>query len=382
MEIQREWLEKDYYAVLGVSSTATHKEITKAYRQLARKLHPDANPDNPAAEDRFKEITAAYDVVGDEEVRKKYDEARRIGPAAFMAGGAPGGPGGFTVSGDFGDIGDLLGGFFGSTNRGRAAGRRGTGPQRGRDQEASLHLSFDDAVHGVTTTLSLSADAPCGTCSGTGARPGSTTKQCETCTGRGVVAVDQGPFQFSQPCPACSGMGTIVADPCPTCRGSGSEFRTREVRIRIPPGVKDAQSIRLRGQGAPGRNGGPPGDLYVRVTVAPDARFGRSGNDLTTTIPVTISEAALGTTISVPTLEGPAVKVRIPAGTQSGQVLRVKGKGVATKDRIGNLLVTVLVQIPTDLNDEQREALEAFARATPISPRESLGEPGSGRSAK
>jgi molecular chaperone DnaJ len=377
VEFQREWLEKDYYAVLGVSSTATQKEITKAYRKLARELHPDANPGDAAAEERFKEVSAAYDIVGDEEKRKKYDEVRRLGPRAF-GGGAPGGPGGFTWQGDVGDLGDLgafgdiFGGIFG--RRPGAGGRgRGTGPQRGADQEAALHLSFVDAVHGLTTTLSLAADAPCSTCGGSGAKPGSTRTTCTTCGGTGAVAQNQGPFSFSQPCMTCGGSGSTVSDPCATCRGSGSEYRTRDVRVRIPPGVRDGQQIRLRGQGGPGRNGGPAGDLYVTVTVAADARFGRVGNDLTVSVPVTFAEAALGATVAVPTLDGAVVKVKIPPGTPSGKVLRVKGHGVRAGETAGNLLVTVVVDVPTHLNDEQRAAVEALAAATTTSPRDEQG---------
>ncbi len=357
MDVQRDWLEKDYYAVLGVSSTATHKEITKAYRALARKLHPDANPDDAKAEDRFKEVSAAYDVVGDEEKRKSYDEVRALGPAAFGVSGAPGGSAGFGFDGD---LGDLLGGLFGGRMRGGPGGSRGAGPQRGRDQEASIHLSFDDAVHGLTTTLSLSADASCSTCAGTGARPGSSSSTCATCEGRGMVAQNQGPFSFSQPCPSCGGMGTVIADPCPTCRGSGAEHRTREVRVRIPPGVRDGQRIRLRGQGAPGRNGGPAGDLYVQVSVARDARFGRTGNDLTVVVPITYPQAVLGATVEVPTLDGGPVKVKVPPGSRSGKTLRVKGRGVRVGDAVGNLLVTVQIDVPTELTDEQRAAVEAL----------------------
>jgi molecular chaperone DnaJ len=376
VEIQRDWLEKDFYAVLGVSSTATQKEITKAYRKLARELHPDANPGDDVAEERFKAVSAAYDVVGDEEKRKKYDEVRRIGPGAYGMSGGPGGAAGFTWDGDLDDLGgfgDIFGGLFG--RRGGGARQRAAGPQRGQDQEASLHLSFTDAVHGLTTNLSLASDASCSTCGGTGAKPGSSSTRCAQCEGRGVIAQNQGPFSFSQTCPACGGSGTLISDPCQTCRGSGSEYRTRDVKVRIPAGVRDGQRIRLRGQGGPGRNGGPAGDLYVQVSVAPDERFGRSGDDLTITVPVTFAEAALGATVAVPTLDGAPVKVKIPAGTPSGKVLRVKGHGVRVGDKPGNLLVTVQVDVPTDLSAEQRAAIEALAAATSTSPRVHLEVP-------
>jgi molecular chaperone DnaJ len=373
---QREWFEKDYYKVLGVDETAPAKDITRAYRKLARELHPDANPDDPAAEERFKEVSAAYDVVGDEEKRKEYDEVRRLGPMAGGFGG-PGGPGpggGFNF--DASDLGDLLGGLFG---RGRGAGApgaggfRGTGPQRGSDLEAELHLPFREAVQGVTTGLHLTSDAPCSTCHGSGARPGTTPQMCPQCGGRGVLDENQGLFSFSTPCPNCGGRGAVVTDPCPTCRGSGIERRPREVKVRIPAGVDDGQRIRLKGRGGPGRNGGPAGDLFVVVHVEPDPVFGRSGRNLTLAVPITFDEAALGTKLTVPTLDGEQVTLKIPGGTPSGKVFRVKARGVKTKKSTGDLLVTVQITVPRKLSKEQRQAVEAFAEASSESPREHLG---------
>jgi molecular chaperone DnaJ len=372
---QREWFEKDYYKVLGVDEKAPAKDITRAYRKLARELHPDANPDDPAAEERFKEVSAAYDVVGDDEKRKEYDEVRRLGPMAggFGGPGGPGGPGGFNF--DASDLGDLLGGLFG---RGRGAGApggagfRGTGPQRGSDLEAELHLPFREAVQGVTTSLHLTSDAPCSTCHGSGARPGTTPQMCPQCGGRGVLDENQGLFSFSTPCPNCGGRGAVVTDPCPTCRGNGIERRPREVKVRIPAGVDDEQRIRLKGRGGPGRNGGPSGDLFVVVHVEPDPVFGRAGRNLTVTVPVTFAEAALGTKLKVPTLDGDQVTLKIPEGTPSGKVFRVKGRGVKTKKGTGNLLVTVQITVPRKLSKEQRQAVEAFAAATSESPREHL----------
>jgi molecular chaperone DnaJ len=373
---QREWFEKDYYKVLGVDENASAKDITRAYRKLARELHPDANPDDPSAEERFKEVSAAYDVIGDEEKRKEYDEVRRLGP---MAGGF--GPGGFGGGGagpaggfsfDAGDLSDLLGGLFGR-GRTQAGGPRGTGPQRGADLEAELHLPFRQAVQGVTTTLHLTSDAPCSTCHGSGARPGTAPQICPQCGGRGVLDENQGLFSFSTPCPNCGGRGAVVTDPCPTCRGTGVERRPREVKVRIPAGVDDGQRIRLKGRGGPGRNGGPPGDLFVRTHVDPDPVFGRSGNNLTITVPVTFDEAALGTKLRVPTIDGEQVTLKIPPGTPSGKVFRVKGRGVKTKQSTGDLLVTVQITVPRKLSREQRAAVEAFAAATSESPREHLG---------
>jgi molecular chaperone DnaJ len=376
MAPQREWFEKDYYKVLGVSDTATQKEITKAYRKLARELHPDANPGDTSAEERFKEVSAAYDVVGDETKRKEYDEVRKLGPMGGMGfpggAGGPGGPGGAAYNFDAGDLGDLLGGLFGRGRRG-PGGARGAGPQRGSDLEAELHLPFREAVKGVTTSLHLTSDAPCSTCHGSGARPGSNPQVCPQCAGRGVLDENQGLFSFSTPCPNCAGRGSVVTDPCPTCSGSGIERRPREVKVRIPAGVNDGQRIRLKGRGGPGRNGGPPGDLFVQVHLEPDPVFGREGNNLTIVVPVTFAEAALGTKVKVPTLDGQQVTVKIPAGTPSGKVFRVKGRGVETKKAKGDLLATVQVAVPKHLSEEQRQAVEALAAATPDSPREHLG---------
>jgi molecular chaperone DnaJ len=369
MTAQREWLEKDYYKILGVSDTATPKEITSAYRKLARQLHPDANPGDAKAEERFKEVSAAYDVVGDAEKRKEYDEVRKLGP---MAGGF-GGPGGFTFSTD--DISDLLGGLFNRGGRGAGRPPRGAGPQRGADLEAELHLGFVDAANGVTTEVHLTSDAPCSTCLGSGAKPGTSPSPCSRCGGRGLLDENQGFFSFSQPCPACAGRGQVVQDPCPTCRGSGVEHRARQVKVRIPAGVDDGQRIRLKGRGGSGRNGGPPGDLYVVVSVADHPLFGRSGKHLTLTVPVTYAEAVLGADIRVPTLDGDPVTVRIPAGTRSGRTFRVRGKGVsAGSGPPGDLLVTVEVAVPSKLSAAERKAVEDLAKLEPeVSPRAHLG---------
>ncbi len=376
MTAQREWFEKDYYSILGVSETATAKEITSAYRKLARSLHPDANPGDTAAEERFKEVSAAYDVIGDADKRKEYDEVRRMGPMGGFGGfGGPGGPGpgagGFTFNAE--DLGDLLGGLFTRT-RGRGGGR-GTGPQRGQDLEADLHLSFLDAVKGVTTQVNLTSDATCSTCHGSGARPGTAPVTCSRCGGRGVLDDNQGYFSFSQPCPKCGGRGQVVEDPCPTCRGSGVERRARAVKVRIPAGVDDGQRIRLKGRGGAGHNGGPAGDLYVHVSVAPHPLFGRSARNLTINVPITYPEAVLGADIRVPTLDGEPVTLRIPPGTRSGRTFRVKGRGVSpAKGTPGDLLVTVDVAVPSKLTDAERAAVQALADAAPdASPRDHLG---------
>ncbi|HEY2998556.1 MAG TPA: molecular chaperone DnaJ [Acidimicrobiales bacterium] len=377
MAPQREWFEKDYYRVLGVSDTASQKDVKSAYRKLSRQYHPDTNSGDKGAEERFKEVSAAYDVIGDPEKRKEYDEVRKLGPVGGMFGGAPGGgggTGGFRFE-DMGDIGDMLGGLFGRGRRGGgSAAGRGTGPHRGQDLEAELHLDFEDAVRGLTTTIHLTSEATCATCHGSGARPGTTPHTCPQCNGRGVLDDNQGFFSFSQPCPNCGGRGYTIDDPCPTCHGTGIEHRPREVKVRIPAGVADGQRIRLRGRGGPGRNGGPAGDLYVTARVTPHRLFGRRGDDLTLGVPVTFAEAALGADVRVPTLDGSSVKVRIPAGTPSGRTFRVRGRGVAHGRKSGDLLVTVDVAVPQSLTDDERAAIEALAAATNgRSPRAHLG---------
>ena len=310
MAAQREWFEKDYYKVLGVVPTATDKEITRAYRKLAKEHHPDANP---GSEERFKEISAAYDVLGDPEKRKEYDEVRRHGPVGGF--GAPGG-GTFRME-DMGDLSDLFGGLFGGGGR----TTRTRGPQRGADMEAQLHLSFEDAVHGVTTSVNVPQEVRCSNCRGSGAAPGTSTHTCPRCGGTGSLNDNQGLFSLSTVCPDCVGRGTLFDTPCPVCHGTGTEQKVRSVKVRIPAGVENGQRIRVKGRGAPGQGMAPAGDLYVVVQVARHPVFGRSGRNLTITVPITYPEAVLGTTITVPTLDG-KVTLKVPPGTQSGKVLR------------------------------------------------------------
>jgi molecular chaperone DnaJ len=370
---QREWFEKDYYAVLGVPSSATDKEIKRAYKNLARKLHPDQNPGNQVAEEKFKDVSGAYDVLGDAEKRKEYDEVRQMVAAGYSPGGAgPGGPfdpgtGGASFQFDFdgeGGLGDILGGLFG---RGRRQERARSGPRRGQDLETELHLGFEEAVRGVTSTVRFTAEATCSTCHGSGAAPGTAPEICPQCGGSGAIAVNQGPFSVSQVCPNCNGRGQIIPHPCPTCAGRGVEVRPRTVKVRVPAGVADGQRIRVKGRGAAGAHGGESGDLYVVVSVAKHPIFGRRGNDLTVRIPVTFVEATLGAEVAVPTLDAP-VKIRVKAGTQSGTVLRIPDRGV----KGGALLVTLDVRVPTDLNDEQREAVEKLATVFTDDPRADL----------
>ena len=309
-EVRREWFDKDYYQVLGVPKNASAAEIKKAYRKLAQQFHPDANPGNKDAEERFKEISSAYDVVGDEEKRKSYDQVREMAASGYGQGGPggpgpsgwPGGPGGVRYeTADF-DIGDLLRGFGGAGGRGRQRQQR---PQRGADLETEVEISFDEAMTGTTVPVRIAGPAVCHTCRGSGAEPGTSPITCPTCGGSGSVSVNQGFFSMERPCPECRGSGRIIEHPCPTCRGTGAERRTRKFQVKIPAGVKDGARIKLAGRGEPGPAGGHPGDLYVRVRVGQHAVFGRKGDNLTVDLPVSFPEAALGANVEVPTLNGP-----------------------------------------------------------------------------
>jgi len=400
MSSTRDFIEKDYYAALGVAKDADAAAIKKAYRQLARELHPDKNPGNTVAETRFKEVSEAYDVLADPKRRAEYDEARRLfGSGGFRPGaGAPGGfsggfPGGATggqpfdlgdifgtagapgAGGRAGGLCDIFGGLFnggaGTSTRGRQ--QAASGPARGQDVETEATLAFDEAVLGVTVPLRMQSPGTCPTCHGNGARPGTSPHTCPVCNGAGVTSRSQGAFAFSEPCRECRGSGSVVDDPCPECKGTGVTTQTRTITVRIPAGVKDGQRIRLAGKGAPGRRGGPPGDLFVVVHVSSSELFGRSGNDLTLTVPVSFAEAALGTTLTVPTLDG-SVSLKVPAGTSSGRTFRVRGRGVHGKGSSGDLLVTVEVAVPARLTPGAREAIEKLAAELPDDPRPEISE--------
>ena len=381
----KDFLEKDYYKALGVAKDASAADIKKAYRKLARELHPDKNPGDATAEARFKEVSEAYDVLSDSSRRREYDEARSL----FGAGGFPGGfPGGFrpgpggaggTTSFDLNDLfgqaggrtaagggfSDLLGGLFGG-----GRGRAGATPTRGADVETEVTLDFPEAVRGVTVPLQLASPARCRTCSGNGARPGTAPRQCPACLGTGLITRNQGAFAFSEPCRECRGTGSVIDDPCPDCRGSGVTTQTSTITVKIPAGVADGQRIRLAGKGAPGARGGPAGDLFVRVHVRQHQLFGRKGDDLTLALPITFPEAVLGATVRVPTMDG-TVTLKIPAGTASGRTFRVRGRGVPKRagTSAGDLLVTVEVAVPKNLSADAREALEKYVAAQPDDPR-------------
>jgi molecular chaperone DnaJ len=380
----KDWLEKDFYAVLGVNRSASPDEIKKAYRKLARDLHPDRNPNNKEAEERFKAASEAYDVLADDKKRKEYDEMRSLfGSGAFRRGARGGGGtqfdpsdlfGGFSGAGGapgadrrFGGSGfsDIFSSIFsgGQAAGGPATARRG--PQRGRDVETEVTLDFAQAVRGTTLPLTLRTPGACDTCHGSGAKPGTTPRSCPKCHGTGLISSNQGSFSFSEPCRDCQGSGSIVDEKCLECRGTGGVTKTRTINVRFPAGVADGQRIRLSGRGEPGDRGGPAGDLYVQVKVRPDDLFGRSGDDLTLTVPITIAEAVLGADLKVPTLDGP-VTLRVPPGTPGGRKLRARGKGVVRKEgQAGDLIVTVDVQIPPGVTGEARDLLEKFAKLTP-----------------
>src|SRR5690349_17233898 len=334
-----DWANKDFYQVLGVAKDAEQAAIKKAYRKLARENHPDSKPGDKAAEDRFKQVAEAYDVVGDAAKRKEYDDMRSMFAGAG-AGGFPGGfPGGFGQGGGAGggggfDISDLFGDMF---NRGGGGGfgtrTRTPRAARGADIEAEATIPFSGSIDGTTISLRLSSDAPCPTCSGTGGKPGTRPHICPTCEGAGVVVSSVGGgFSMNETCPECHGRQLVYDESCPTCHGSGRGLSSRSVSARIPAGVKNGQKIRLKGKGAAGENGGPAGDLLVTVHVQPHGLFGRKGDNLTLEVPVTFDEAALGAEIKVPTLGGSPVTLRIPAGTPNGRVFRVRGRGAPRKD--------------------------------------------------
>ncbi|MEV5277521.1 molecular chaperone DnaJ [Streptomyces sp. NPDC051994] len=373
----KDFVEKDYYKVLGVPKDATDAEIKKAYRKLARENHPDANKGDTKAEERFKEISEANDILGDPKKRKEYDEARALfGNGGYRAGpGAGGGfnfdlgdlfggqqPGGAGAGGFGGGLGDVFGGLF---NRGGAGTGTRTQPRRGQDLESEVTLSFTEAVDGATVPIRLSSQSPCKACSGTGDKNG-TPRVCPTCVGTGQVSRGSGGgFSLTDPCVDCKGRGLIAENPCDICKGSGRARSSRTMQVRIPAGVSNNQRIRLRGKGAPGERGGPAGDLYVVVHVDTHPVFGRKDDNLTVTVPVTFAEAALGAEVKVPTLSGPPVTLKLPAGTPNGRTMRARGKGAVRKDGTrGDLLVTVEVAVPKDMDDKAREALETYREAT------------------
>jgi molecular chaperone DnaJ len=355
---------KSPYEVLGVPKNASQDEIKKAYRKLARQHHPDANAGDKDSEERFKEVQGAYDTLSDPEKRKQYDSfgsTNGRGPGGFNWNASEG----FDFGNLGGDLGDILGGFFGGgTGFGTRGGQEPRG-QRGNDVEVQVNLSFDDALKGVELKIPVTLEVGCHTCGGSGAKPGTAPKICPQCGGRGVIAESQGFFALSQPCPRCRGNGTIIEEPCPTCHGTGRERRTKRYTVKIPAGAKDGTRIRLKGKGEAGWGGGPAGDLYVVTRVEPSKTFTRRGDDLVVEVAVNFADAALGTTASVPTPDGP-VSVKIPAGSEDGKLLRVRGKGAPRLKGggRGDVLARLKISVPKKLSKRERELLEELQKAS------------------
>jgi len=350
------------YETLGVPKNASQDEIKKAYRKLARKYHPDANAGDKGAEERFKEVQHAYDVLSDADKRKQYDS---FGSANGRLGGVPGGVNVDFGNFDLGDLGDLFGGLFGGgAGRGGARGAGRPQAHRGADIEAEVHLSFEDSLQGVEAKVPVEVTTACSECGGTGAKPGTVPVICPECNGRGVITESQGLFALSQPCPRCRGNGTVIEQPCPKCKGSGRERRLKTYTVKIKPGVKDGTKIRLKGKGEAGVAGGPAGDLIVVTRVAASPVYERRGDDLVVNVHVSYPTAALGGSVEVPTPEG-AVSLKIPAGSEDGKLLRIKGRGapkLSGKGK-GDVLARVRIQVPKRMNKKEKELLEELRRA-------------------
>jgi molecular chaperone DnaJ len=373
---------KDYYAVLGVASSASQDEIKKAYRRLAKRYHPDANPNDPKAADRFKEISEAYQVIGDAEKRKQYDEMRRLGAFGGFGGARPrGGPAGagarpgegfggaqqgpgfrwqdFDIGG-LGGIGDLFNSMFGGGARGAGRSR---GTEAGQTVETTLEVPFRVAAQGGKVPIQLEVTEECPTCRGSGAAPGASVKVCPECSGRGVVSFGQGGFAVNRPCPMCMGRGQIPTERCATCTGSGEVRTTKKLMVTVPPGTDTGTKIRLKGQGGRGAGGAAPGDLLITFQVLPDKFYRREGLDLIATVPLNIAQATLGSKIRLTTLDGKRVSIRIPAGTPAGKRFRVRGQGITRDERRGDLIVETTIIVPETLTEEQERMMREFADA-------------------
>jgi molecular chaperone DnaJ len=369
---------KDFYSVLGVGSGASQDEIKKAYRKLAKKYHPDANASDPKAAERFKEISEANNVLGDVAKRKQYDEMRRLGAFDGGFGGFGGGSsrgagargaggGGQTINfqdfdiGGLGGLGDLFSSMFGGGDTRETARQRG--PEKGQTVEATLDIPFRTAARGGKVPIELEVSEECPTCHGTGAAPGASLRICPECNGRGVISFGQGGFAVNRTCPVCLGRGQVPTEPCPTCHGSGDVRVKRKVLINVPAGVDTASKIRLKGQGGKGPQGGPAGDLIITFNVLADKFYRRDGLDVIATVPLNIAQATLGTKISVKTLDGKKVAIKIPPGTPSGKRFRVRGQGIQKGEKKGDLIVEVSIQVPEKLSEEQERMMKEFAES-------------------
>jgi len=376
---------KDFYAVLGVSSSAAQDEIKKQYRRLAAKHHPDKNPNDAKAAERFKEISEAYTVLGDPDKRKQYDEMRRLGAfggfGGARGGARPSGTGARSGAGasgggvndqnfrfqDFdiggiGGLGDLFASMFGGGAE-RQSGARGRGQQPGQTVESTLEVPFRVAVSGDKVAVELEVNEECDVCGGTGAAPGAALKVCPECSGRGVISFGQGGFAVNRPCPMCLGRGQIPSERCPKCSGAGEVRNRKKVMISVPPGSDTGTKIRLKGQGGRGSAGAPPGDLVITLQVQPDRFYKRDGLDLIATVPINIAQATLGSKISVTTLDKKRVAIRIPPGTASGRRFRVRSQGIAKDGQRGDLIIEVQISVPEKLSEEQERMMREFAEA-------------------
>jgi molecular chaperone DnaJ len=368
---------KDFYQVLGVPEKASQDEIKKAYRKLAKTHHPDANRGDAKAAERFKEIAEAYSVLSDADKRKQYDQMRRFGglgfggrtggPASRPSGGAPGAEHGFTfddLQGGFGNISDLFSSLFDLGKRPAPGGGRRSGKQKGQTVEYVVEIPFLTAVTGGKVSVEVAVTEDCATCGGDGAKPGSESRRCDECNGTGAVSFGQGGFAVKRPCPACFGRGKIAETPCEVCHGRGTVRQQRRIQINVPPGVDSGSRVRLSGQGERGREGGPPGDLIITYKVLPHRFFQRQGLDIHVTVPINIVQATLGSKIRVRTVSGKKVVLRIPKGTQSGTKFRIRGQGIARSDRVGDQYVEVVVRVPEELTEAERQAMQEFAEAS------------------
>lgn len=378
---------KDLYQLLGVAENASGEEIKKAYRKLAKRYHPDANPNDPSAAERFKEVSEAYSVLSDEGKRKQYDQMRKYGAfggfggfgTGTARGGAgrpgqrpPGAPGGTGASGGFsfedltgGGLGDIFSTIF-DIGKKRGAGGRQQGPQRGQNVEYAVEIPFTLAVRGGKLPITVPVTESCATCGGNGAAPGTTPTTCPECRGSGTVTFGQGGFAVSRPCPACYGRGTIPTDPCPTCHGQGQIRQQKQLQITVPAGVDTGSKLRLSGQGEPGAGGGARGDLIISFRVQPHRFFSREGLDVHCTVPINLAQATLGSRIKVRTVDDKQVVLRVPPGTQSGTRFRIKGQGVEKGGRTGDQFVKVTVTVPEKLDEKEESLMREFARAAEL----------------
>ena len=361
---------KDYYKILGVDEKASFEEIKKAYRRLAKKYHPDANPGDKTVEEKFKDISAAYEVLSDSEKRTQYDQIRQFGPGGFRGFNAGKGfqgwefrkpsAGGFSFQdlGGLGGFADMFGDLFDLGGRTRQARY---GPRKGEDLHFEIRVPFDMAISGGQTLIHVPREEVCSVCAGTGAEPGSSTSVCPDCRGRGVISMGQGGFAINRPCPRCYGRGTIISHPCHNCAGLGQIKKTRKISIKVPAGISDGGKIRLREQGLPGTGGGPPGDVILTLRVGEHSFFHRKGRDIFCRVPINIAQAILGGKIRVQAIDG-KVELKIPPGTQSGTTFRVKGKGLVVNGKRGDQLITVHITVPKHISEKQRNLIEEFAR--------------------